>query len=330
MNYFILFSCCIPVKGVKRAILCDLQRDKFDFIPIALYNLLIHFSLKGKSIENMKDYFENKQDGIIEEYFKFLVGKEYGYLTDKENKLPKINLSELNESKKITNAIVDFSIDSVNDLNVIIPQLSELYCEAIELRFFYIISIESLCKKLNSTNGSTLRDVEVLIEYSDVYSIENILKIRKEYARLRKITIFNSPNDKIYEHEEIVIIFTQQKINTESCGIVNPWYFISKTETFIEFKRFNSCLNKKISIDIDGNIKNCPSMKKSFGKIVEKSLKEVIENSDFTSLWTINKDKIKICKVCEFRYVCQDCRAYIVNQSDICSKPLKCKYNPYE
>jgi len=70
-------------------------------------------------------------------------------------------------------------------------------------------------------------------------------------------------------------------------------------------------------------------MEKSFGNISSISLKEIISNENFSRLWTINKDEIKVCQDCEFRYVCTDCRAYIENKEDIYSKPLKCGYNPY-
>jgi len=45
--------------------------------------------------------------------------------------------------------------------------------------------------------------------------------------------------------------------------------------------------------------------------------------------WNITKDQIDICKDCEFRHICTDCRAYIEDPKNIYSKPLKCGYNPY-
>src|SRR5690606_41800509 len=91
----------------------------------------------------------------------------------------------------------------------------------------------------------------------------------------------------------------------------------------------NSCLNRKISIDAEGNIKNCPSMSESFGNVQDTSLLEAIEKPGFKKYWNITKDKIHVCKDCEFRYICTDCRAYINDPADILSKPLKCGYNPY-
>ena len=58
-------------------------------------------------------------------------------------------------------------------------------------------------------------------------------------------------------------------------------------------------------------------------------LDDVCKMDEFRMLWNINKDKIDVCKDCEFRYICTDCRAYIKDKRDIYSKPLKCNYDPY-
>ena len=70
-------------------------------------------------------------------------------------------------------------------------------------------------------------------------------------------------------------------------------------------------------------------MSQSFGNIKYTSLKQALEHKDFKKYWNITKDQIDICKACEFRYVCTDCRAYKENPLDDYSKPLKCGYDPY-
>jgi SPASM domain peptide maturase of grasp-with-spasm system len=70
-------------------------------------------------------------------------------------------------------------------------------------------------------------------------------------------------------------------------------------------------------------------MTESFGNIKETTLMEALEKPGFKKCWDINKDKIHVCKDCEFRYACTDCRAYVEDPADILSKPLKCGYNPY-
>ena len=88
----------------------------------------------------------------------------------------------------------------------------------------------------------------------------------------------------------------------------------------------NTCLNKKLSITKEGLIKNCPSLSKSYGNVNNTSLEKVVNKKSFKYLWEINKDQINVCKDCEFRYICSDCRAFLNHDND---KPKKCNYNPY-
>jgi len=84
-----------------------------------------------------------------------------------------------------------------------------------------------------------------------------------------------------------------------------------------------------VGIDIKGNIKNCPTMKTSFGNITDTSIIDVIKQDKFTILWNIKKDDINICKDCELRHICTDCRAF--HDKDVnYEKPFKCNYNPLD
>ncbi|MCG8412356.1 MAG: hypothetical protein MI739_13845, partial [Bacteroidales bacterium] len=58
------------------------------------------------------------------------------------------------------------------------------------------------------------------------------------------------------------------------------------------------------------------------------SLLDVVNSKEFQFYWNISKDQIEVCKDCEFRYICSDCRAYTKN-SNVYSQPAKCTYNPY-
>jgi len=67
----------------------------------------------------------------------------------------------------------------------------------------------------------------------------------------------------------------------------------------------------------------------SFGDANQESFHDVIQNEEFKVKTSINKDQIAICQDCEFRYICTDCRAYLLDQDNPLSKPLKCAYDPY-
>jgi SPASM domain peptide maturase of grasp-with-spasm system len=80
---------------------------------------------------------------------------------------------------------------------------------------------------------------------------------------------------------------------------------------------------------VNGEIKNCPSLSRSFGNIKDTTIAEAIAKPGFKDLWSIRKDDIDVCKDCEFRYMCTDCRAFIKDPDNIYSQPAKCTYNPY-
>jgi SPASM domain peptide maturase of grasp-with-spasm system len=82
-------------------------------------------------------------------------------------------------------------------------------------------------------------------------------------------------------------------------------------------------------VDAEGNIKNCPAMERSFGNIKDTTLQEAIEKPGFKDLWFVHKDQIDVCKDCEFRHLCMDCRCFIKDPENIYSQPAKCTYNPY-
>lgn len=211
-------------------------------------------------------------------------------------------------------------------------ELDQLGCQALQIRFFSEISITLLSDILSVFVNSSCYYLEVLLTSTKEMTGDNLKKLFKTYSNFRVAVIHSSEEDKIVDFKDDClarIIFTTTKFHSEACcGVINEQYFILNINSFTEVINFNSCLNKKIAIDQQGEIKNCPSMLKSFGNIIDTSLLDVIQLKEFKKTWKINKDKIDICKDCEYRYICTDCRAYISSKK-INSKPLKCSYDPY-
>jgi radical SAM protein with 4Fe4S-binding SPASM domain len=76
--------------------------------------------------------------------------------------------------------------------------------------------------------------------------------------------------------------------------------FFIHIHTFTESQTHNTCLNRKLCIDADGNIENCPILE----NINDTTLQEFLTLTGFKDIWYINKDKIDVCKNCEFKYMC--------------------------
>ncbi len=131
---FRLFTCCFPTAGVERALVCDVQRKTYQFIPSALYEILTEHD--GKTINEVKKVYENEYDEIIEEYFEQLEKEEYVFFTDTPQYFPKMDL-RWEEPFKITNAVIDIADNSpILPWENIIDEFEKLGCKHIQIRSF--------------------------------------------------------------------------------------------------------------------------------------------------------------------------------------------------
>jgi SPASM domain peptide maturase of grasp-with-spasm system len=330
-KYFILFSDCIPVKGANRSIICDTRNNNYHFIPNGLYDILVKHN--GQSINHVKKVFMNKFDKIIDEYFNYLTSKNIIFFTSNPEFFPKINL-KWNSPLLITNFIIDFDKIS-HDFKTILEQLEVLKCSYIQLRFFRNIDFNFLRSLVQLVNEKKTRiiSIDIILPYDPSHSKNELDKFLQKNPRIHSIIIFNSPVERsfnaIREKMGYLMFLKRNILNEKHCGKINKEYFYSNIKLLSESQNYNTCLNRKISVDKYGNIKNCPSMSKSFGNIKKDTLIEALSDKDFKKYWNISKDQIAVCKDCEFRHICTDCRAYVENPEDDYSKPLKCGYIPY-
>jgi SPASM domain peptide maturase of grasp-with-spasm system len=331
-HFFKLYSCCQLTKGHSRSLIVDLQRNKFHFIPNILFEILTEDQFLSFSLLKEK-YFENIE--IITEYFQFLLNEDLGFIIKKSELInfPELNLNWENSSK-ITNAIIDLNAKS--DFNLIedsIKKLEQLKCFSIQLRIFDNISNNKLIKLSNYFKNTAIRNFDIILKYDKNKNLDFFEKLINTNQRLFNINIHSSPENIIKNIVKWNINCNFSTLTLDSpncCGIIKPAYFTINLMHFTESQKHNTCLNRKISIDVNGEIKNCPSMLKSYGNIRDTTLSEALERPGFKDMWYIHKDQIEVCKDCEFRHICTDCRAFVKTSNNIYSKPSKCNYNPYE
>ncbi len=329
-SHYIVFSSCKFVKGVNRSLICDLQRNTYTYIPNDMYDVIINNS--NYTIQSIVNIYGIDNLEVIVNYFKYLVQSEVIHLCTKNelNSFPPLN-SDYIQSSIITNAIIDISYNNVLYIESIFYQLEELGCSSIHIKFYFKVNIDYLKSVLSSLNLSTITSIELFIPFDDSLTIELVSDFANMFNRLFKVVIYNSPKYISTETNYINtdIIYLNKNLNEKSCGVINEDNFVINFETYFEGLKYNSCLNRKISIDRFGEIKNCPSMAKSYGNIIDTKIIETVVNPEYTKLWFVNKNIINTCNVCEHRFICTDCRAFLENPLDEYSKPLKCGYDPY-
>lgn len=333
---FNLFSNCIPVKGYSGSIICDLQKNHFIFIPNDLYEILEKYS--GRlSIAEIKKKYQNQYDEVIDEYFDFLISNEYIFFTNDTNFFPKLSTKFIYPFE-ISNAIIDVG-KSTEQIIEIIDSLDELNCKFLEIRSFkkdynLIMNVISYITK----KKYFIRSINILLPFEKSIQQNDLENMMIKFRRITSFYIYNSPSEiitKPVNGNTGFVYYTKKTITSQKdCGSFNTYNFSTNIKCFTESLHHNSCLHKKISIDSEGNIRNCPSMPQSFGNIKDTTLEEALAHPDFKKYWNLTKDHIEVCKDCEFRYICTDCRAYTERTHKNAegldtSKPLKCGYNPY-
>lgn len=327
---FKLFTCCIPVRGAKRSIICDLQRKKFHFIPNSLFDILVGYEILDFTI--LKQTYPGDDNwSILDGYQSFLLANEYIFEDDDLNAFPKLNFS-FEIPFEVANAIIEIQQDQSLDTGELIAQLLELGVQHLELRITQLSSINFLKNILYTFGTSDFHSISIFLNNSLEISEQELLKTLVPYGRFKNAFLYNSqPFEPVYSLESETYIYSLElnSLSNLHCGKIDVTRFEINIKHFVESLHYNSCLNKKLSIDSNGDVRNCPSLPSVYGNIHTSSLKEILVKTEIRNLWSLTKDQIKICKDCEFRYICTDCRAFLLNPTDITSKPLKCGYDPY-
>jgi len=321
---FILFSNVKIVSGKKNVIVIDLQRECVYKVPNSLLEFVCTCFRKTKS-EIFNLYL--KQTGLVEDYLDFLLENDLGMFVEDVDLFPEIN-EYWNAPYDITNGILD--INKQIDLKLLCKSFDNIKIPYLNLRVFELQDWDYMVELFIFMDKYIYIGYTVYIPYCELY-YESLVKLILNSKKCYFILFYNGPSilraEPTYSNKDILI--TTENITSHLCCGEIRNYFNPNMKSYFEALASNTCLNRKISIDVDGNIKNCPSLPESFGNIKDTTLKEAIEKPGFKSYWNINKDKIHVCKDCEYRYICTDCRAYIEDPEDILSKPLKCGYNPY-
>lgn len=327
-NYFTIYSNCVLVKGHTKSTLNDLHIGVIQAIPNDLYKIFkcsnsVNIKERLKLVPSINDRT------IILEYFEFLSEEGFGFYSEaKPLGFSKAIPTKYVSPFLITNMIIDFSSYNEEILNTIITQADSLNIKSVQVRIydleFDLTGLDSLYSIFDKSNILTINIILPFDKFEGC-SISQYSKFR-----FSSIIFYNCQEDEIIEEKGTKIIYSSKRnLQPSCCGVISQSYFTLNIPTYTESLNHNSCLNRKVAVDAKGYIKNCPSMKESFGNIRDTTLLEAINKPGFKKYWNINKEKILVCQECEFRHVCTDCRAYIEDPKDILSKPLKCGYNPY-
>ncbi|MDR0603438.1 MAG: grasp-with-spasm system SPASM domain peptide maturase [Bacteroidales bacterium] len=331
INYFILFSNCVIVKGHSQGAIYDLTRERYLIIPNDLIEIIK--LAKKYTIKEIKNKYKKDARGILQ-YINLLIEKEYGFLTEQPFLFPDIDFTWQYPSL-IRVAIIEFTQKSLtlNYADTIFDQIILLGCKSLQIVIKDRLPIIKVEQMIRLVENRGLSYIEIVID-GKYYNINNIKNLLSKYLNIRKIVITNSKTNStdVNNHElnnkgyiQHVLLSFEKYYN---CFENKNNVFKVNLPFYCESVNRNNCLNQKLCIDSEGNIKNCPHSEYNFGNIKKDNIGDIVKMSNFQKYWFMTKDEIKECKRCEYRYMCLDCRVFIEDKKDIFSKPMNCDYKP--
>lgn len=117
-------------------------------------------------------------------------------------------------------------------------------------------------------------------------------------------------------------------------GLITKPNFSTDPVSFQRNHLYHSCLAGKVAITRDRQVIPCIfSRDNTLGNLRDQKLADVLESPVLKETWELTKDKVLVCRDCEYRYACSDCRP--LAEGSNCGKGYssapfpRCTYNPY-
>jgi len=338
-KYMQVFEDCVPVRGARMSAICDLTRREISTFPSEYFPIIA--SLQGRRLDEALRGYDHEDEHDVLTFVSFLVEKEYAMLVDKP--LPTATLSrEWDAPGRIRDAIID--VDRIeHDYVRLTSELARLGCRHLQLRGYSSrLRLDTVARIAKLCEGGTVVALEAIVKHDCSVPENAYIELVRSSRVIRGLTLHGADEDRTISVDfgvtgrsaalaTVEIVKTTTRLRSASdCGTITRSSLLPPSPaTFIEFQTFNGCLNRKISVDSNGEIRNCPAMAASFGNHQNTSLEEVATQSQFRVAWSLRKDEIEVCRDCQYRYVCTDCRALVSDSGDPRAKPRKCGYDPY-
>ncbi len=190
--------------------------------------------------------------------------------------------------------------------------------------------------KVNGSFEKNRRGLELLKKYSVNTSIAIII-MKENEAYLDEIKKYIESIGHKYSGYDVVrptCFESHQKHAISNINILKSRYntrpvFHTSEKDFIRNHFYNSCWNGKIAITSCGDVLPCIFSRNDIVGNIKADNEDYLKN-EIIKKWSITKDNIEVCKDCEYRYCCHDCRPLAIGiYGNMFSKYPRCCYNPY-
>ncbi len=298
-KYLKVFSDCYLVGGDNGYLIYDLSRQKLLSISQTAYNVLKE--IDGKSIDYIISKFGNDIIKIIDYY----IAEDVCFLTETPTNFPKIS-EDIYFENECYSAIIEIGASTNYDYIKVINELNQLGCQMLMLsiKSDSDITPEEILNIFDVTTDSFLTCIDLIVpsSFENIFSMDFL----NQNIRICSITYLGSEQLITEENENYVQIKRIKEKELNWTEKIVPTNFTFSMKSFIESKKYNIALNRKICIDEFGFIRNYINHQKHFGNLSDTStsISQVFRSPEFQKKWKVSNDLIEKCKLCKFRYCC--------------------------
>lgn len=106
--------------------------------------------------------------------------------------------------------------------------------------------------------------------------------------------------------------------------------FRTSSDGFAKSVSWNNCWLGKLAVSSSGDVYPCIFARNHVvGTLRKSSLAEAVGGNELSKLWGLTLDQVEVCKDCEYRYCCHNCRPLSeATFGDLYAKNPRCTYNP--
>lgn len=311
--YINILPSTILTKGRFCAAIFDIEQNSYTNIPLSWYKI-INDELHG-DIELCN--LDKKTKKVVD----FLIKNNLVILSDF-----KLNFISIDKKWDIPFEFHTLIIDATSFqsfIRMIDVMPNRRISMFTQIRLFYITAINEIKCIIENLVRKKYYNIEIITnKHSEAHLYEYKSLLSQYPYHLSKLVIMGAYNKTINER---LILNKEYMEDDKICGKMGVDLLSINIETYKKYYRGNTCLWKKISIDKNGYIKNCPSMKFTYGTIFTTDIMSVLSNQTYKNYSELSREKIEVCNNCELRIFCIDCRAFTLHNKRY-GVPSKCYY----
>lgn len=305
--YFILYACCKIVTGHQQCLIYDLQRCRYLPIPTELTNLFSNNTI------NLSLFAEEEFDAVMT-FCENMVANDFGFFYDRPEEFIPLSL-DYETPSTIKNAVITLAPD--RDYHSIYAQLETLGCETVTwvIQEELAPTVVSEQTQLAEKYGFIFTEIILLFDVTKAW-LDTLFHLVQTHALLKRVIGYYNNQQPAEDFGPVAFdVYFKKRKGGEKFDPRDE--FAVNFPFFIEAQHHNIYYNQKVFIDEQGNANGQPT------------IAEAITPASFQQLWKVCKDKVDICKACEYRYMCNDPRVPIQRANDAYYYETECCYNPY-